>query len=141
MKNHTLLISFAIFHISQNSVPSSFFLATQLLVNSSLNPSGKSHEKHAGEITFFLNFCFIVVQVQLSPFFPSPLPSPPQPSTLPTLDPTLLWFCPCVLYMCSWKPFLLFPQYPLPPPLSLNYFLIIILRTVLLLYLLTLLNF
>ena len=44
---------------------------------------------------------FIVVQVQLSPFSPhySPLlpPSPPA-----TLNPTLLWLCPCVLYTCSW---------------------------------------
>lgn len=44
MKNHILLISFAIFHASQNSVHSSFLLATQLLFNLSLNPSGKSHE-------------------------------------------------------------------------------------------------
>lgn len=44
MKNHTLLISFAIFHVSQNSVHSSFLLATQFLFNLSLNPSGKSHE-------------------------------------------------------------------------------------------------
>ena len=43
---------------------------------------------------------FNVVQVQLSPF-----PPPSQPSPSPTLTPTSLWFCPCVFYRCSWKPF------------------------------------
>ena len=42
---------------------------------------------------------------------------PPQPSPPPTLDPTPHWFCPCVLHICSWKTFLLFPPYPFPPPL------------------------
>ena len=64
---------------------------------------------------FFLTF-FIVVPVQLSPSFPHHS-HPPQPSPLPTLDPTFLWFCPCVLYSCSWKPFSLFPRYAHPPPL------------------------
>ena len=36
--------------------------------------------------------------------FPLTTPPSPQPSPLPTLDPTPLWFCPCVLYRCSWKP-------------------------------------
>ena len=60
---------------------------------------------------------FIVVQVQLSPFPPAP-PFHPSHSPLPTLGPTPLWFCPCVLYTCSWKPFpLLPPLSPLPSPL------------------------
>ena len=55
---------------------------------------------------FFSHF-FVVVQVQLSVFLP-PLP-PPQPFPLPTLFPTPPWFCPCVLYTCSWRLFPLFP--------------------------------
>ena len=67
---------------------------------------------------YFLNYFnfFIVVQVQLSPFSPHHSP-PSQPSSLPTLNPTPLWFCPCVLYTCSWKPLPLF--LPLAPPTSL----------------------
>ena len=53
---------------------------------------------------FFL--FFIVVQVQLSPFSPH---HSPQLQILPP-DPTLPWFCLCVLYRCSWKPF------PIPSP-------------------------
>ena len=61
---------------------------------------------------FLLNY-FIVVQLKLSAF--SPHHSPPTPTNLTFLPwfhpPT--WFCPCVLYSSSWKPF---P--PLSPPLS-----------------------
>ena len=45
-----------------------------------------------------------------------PFPSPPQPSPLPSSVSTPPWFCPCVLYSCSCKPFTLFPL--LCPPLS-----------------------
>ena len=60
-------------------------------------------------------FLKIVVHVYLSLFSPHDSP-PPQPSPLPTLDPTHLWFCPCVLYTCSWKPFPFSP--PFSPPTS-----------------------
>ena len=50
-------------------------------------------------ILFFSHFV-IVVQVQLSPFSTHHSP-PPHPSPLPTLGPTPLWLCPCVLYICS----------------------------------------
>ena len=48
--------------------------------------------------------------------FPHHHSPPPQPSPPLTPDPTPLWFCPCVLYTCSWKPFPLFP--PLSSPTS-----------------------
>ena len=64
-------------------------------------------------INIFFNF--IVVQVQFSAFSfhlsPWPQPSPP-----PSPNSTHPWFCPCVLYSCSWKPFPLSP--PLSPPTS-----------------------
>ena len=47
----------------------------------------------------FLNY-FIVVQLQLSAF----LPTPANPTSLPCFYPPP-WFCPCVLYSSSWKPF------------------------------------
>ena len=58
---------------------------------------------------------FLVVQVQLSPFTLNHSPRS-QPSLPPIPDPTPTWFCPCVLYTCSWKPFHLSP--PLSPPTS-----------------------
>ena len=58
-------------------------------------------------LTFFYCCSSTVAYISLPPLSP-------QPSPLPTFDPTLLWFCPCVLYRCSWKPFLLLP--PLSPP-------------------------
>ena len=48
----------------------------------------------------FFPLLFIVVQVQLSPFFPHHFPAP-HPSPPPPLYPTPLWICPCVLYTCS----------------------------------------
>ena len=63
----------------------------------------------------FLTF-FIVVQVQLSPFSLHHCP-PPQPSPPPTPHPIPPWFCPCVLYRYSWKPFPFFSHYLLAPPL------------------------
>ena len=60
----------------------------------------------------FLKIFFIVIWVQLSTsfchHFPLPHPSPP-----PTFNSTPLWFCPWVLYTCSWK------TLPFSPPLSL----------------------
>ena len=56
---------------------------------------------------FFLNF--IVVHVQLSAFPPTSPPRP-QPSPPPSPDSTFPWFCPCVLYSCSWKPFAFPPK-------------------------------
>ena len=43
---------------------------------------------------------FIVVQVQLSAFFPHHSPAT-QPFPPPSPDPTTTWFCPCILYSCS----------------------------------------
>ena len=43
---------------------------------------------------------------------PPPLLPPTSPAPLPTLDPTPLWFCPCVLYRCSWKPSAFSPIIP-----------------------------
>ena len=41
------------------------------------------------------------------------LPTPAKPTFLPSFHPPL-WFCPCVLYSSSWKPF---PHFlPLSPP-------------------------
>ena len=53
----------------------------------------------------FLKNYFIVVQLQLNSFSlpPSP-PTPTKPTSLPCFHPPL-WFCPCVLYGSSWKPF------------------------------------
>ena len=65
--------------------------------------------------SFFSHFC-VVVQLQLSPFFPHKSPTPTIPTSHP--DPIPLWFCPCVLYRCSWEPFSLsFPLSPLTSPL------------------------
>ena len=63
------------------------------------------------EVTIFSFIFFIVVQVPLSPF-------PPHHSPCPTLDPTPLWLCPCVLYTCSLMTLPLFPPLsPSPHPL------------------------
>ena len=70
----------------------------------------------ASKFYFIFFTFFIVVQVQLSPFSPHHS-FPLQPAPLPTLDPTCLWFGPCVLYTCSWKPFPFTPHHPLLPPL------------------------
>ena len=58
----------------------------------------RKHWYESGEKFSFLNL--IVFQVYFSPFYPSHSP-PPQPSLLPNLDPTLLWFYPCIPYRCS----------------------------------------
>ena len=63
----------------------------------------------------FFPLLFIVVQVQLSPFFPHHFPAP-HPSPPPPLYPTPLWICPCVLYTCSLTTLPPFP--PLSPPTS-----------------------
>ena len=77
-----------------------------------LNPEGKTSGPLPHNLSlffkyicnvYFLNFFYCCSSTFVS-IFPSPLPHPPQPSTLPTLDPTPLWFCPGVLYRCSWKP-------------------------------------
>ena len=47
---------------------------------------------------------------------PTRHPHPNHPH-LPPLIPRPPWFCPCVLYSSSWKPFRTFPHYPLPLPL------------------------
>ena len=47
-------------------------------------------------ILFFFNRCSSTVVS----IFLLPLP-PPKPSPLPTLNPTRLWLCPCVLHTCS----------------------------------------
>ena len=67
-------------------------------------------------------FFFTVFQVQLSPFSShhSPHPSHPHLPPLispPSLDPTSLWLCPCVLYTCSLMTLPPFPHYLLPPPI------------------------
>ena len=68
-------------------------------------------------LTFYFNFFLLSFKYHCLHFPtttpPNPLPQP-QPSPLPTLDLNPFWFCPCVLYRCSWKPFPLFP--PLSPP-------------------------
>ena len=66
---------------------------------------------------FFFFSLFIVVRVQLSPFFPhhSTTPYPPPP---PSLNPTPFWLCPWVLYTCSLMTLpLLSPVTLLPTPL------------------------
>ena len=65
-------------------------------------------------LQFFFSY-LTVVQVQMSLFYLHHS-IPPQPSPLPNVDPTPLWFCPCVLCIRSWKSFPLF--LPLPPPTS-----------------------
>ena len=64
---------------------------------------------------FFLFNLFFYIFLLLFKYsclhFP-PLPPSPQPSPPSTLDPTTLWFCPCVHYRCSWKPLLLFLIFP-----------------------------
>ena len=45
-----------------------------------------------------------------------PLTTPLHPSPPPSLASTPPWFCSCILYSCSWKPFPSFP--PLSPPTS-----------------------
>ena len=45
-------------------------------------------------------------------FLPTSLPHPTKPTSLPCFH-LPLWFCPCVLYSSSWKPFS-----PLSPPHS-----------------------
>ena len=56
---------------------------------------------HLSLVNIYLFIYFVlIVQVQLSPFSSLKL-LPPQPSPPPTLHPTPLWFCPCVLHTCS----------------------------------------
>ena len=58
-------------------------------------------------VEFF--YYFIVVQLQFSAFYPHHYPhTPAKPTSLLCFHPPP-WFCPCVLYSSSWKPF---------PPLS-----------------------
>ena len=63
-------------------------------------------------IFLFFYCCSITVVCTFSP----PLrPTPAKPTSLPRLHPPP-WFCPCVLYSSSWKPFspLSLPPSPLP---------------------------
>ena len=60
-------------------------------------------------------YFLLLFKYSLSPFSPHhsllPYPSPP-----PTLNPTPLWLCPCVLHTCS---LMIFPPFlPLSPPPS-----------------------
>ena len=62
---------------------------------------------------FFKMFCFTLFyccSITVVCIFPTIPPTPAKPTSLPCFHP-LPWFCPCVLYSCSWKPF---P--PLSPP-------------------------
>ena len=61
-------------------------------------------------IFFKLFYCSITVVW----VYPPPLPRTPAKPHLPLLLPYPPWFCPCVLYSCSWKPS---PHCPLLPPL------------------------
>ena len=66
---------------------------------------------------FFFHF-LLLFNYSCLHFPPTTPPHNSQPSPLPTLNPTLLWFCPWVLYTCSRKLFPLFlPFSPPPPPL------------------------
>ena len=57
---------------------------------------------------FFFFYFFLLLCKYSCLHFPPPLPpTPPIPTSHPWSYP--LWFCPCVLYTCSWKPF------PFPP--------------------------
>ena len=68
-------------------------------------------------ISFFkIHFNFIVLEVQFSAFSPYLSPQP-QPFAPPSPDSTCPWFCPCVLYNCSCKPFTLCRYNPLSSPL------------------------
>ena len=73
------------------------------------------HSKYGRTTILSLKNFFIVVQVHLSPFSPyhSLLP---QPSPPPTLNPTHLWLCPCVLYSHS------LTTLPPFPPIILSHF-------------------
>ena len=72
-------------------------------------------------IVEFFNY-FIVVQLQLSAFYPHHYPhTPAKPTSLLCFHPPP-WFCPCVLYSISWKPFPLLS--PSLSPLALRLFLI-----------------
>ena len=60
-----------------------------------LQEAGYIQKLQTWYILFSPKYLFVVVQVQLSPFFPHCSPPPP------TLNPTFLGFCPWVLYTCS----------------------------------------
>ena len=62
----------------------------------------------------------IVVHLQLSAFTPLHSPAPPQPPPPPSPASSPIWFCPCVLYSCSGKPFPTPSHYPLPSIALLN---------------------
>ena len=82
--------------------------------------NGYDHKNHIEIPSLFritVLIYFIVVQVHLSPFtchhFPWPHSPPP-----PTLNASLLWLCPKVLYTCSLTTLhCLFPIIPLSPSL------------------------
>ena len=66
----------------------------------SLYTNHQEREPDKGGFSFSLFFycCFKYSCLHSDPHSP-----PAQPFLLPTLDPTSIWFCPCVLYRCSWK--------------------------------------
>ena len=67
---------------------------------------------------FFLSFFFKLLyccSITVVFIFPSLLPPPANPTSLPCFRPTP-WFCPSVLYSSSWKPFP--PLSPPPSPLA-----------------------
>ena len=52
-------------------------------------------------LAHFFIFIFYCCSSTVVSIFAHHSPPPPQPYPPPTLDPTHLWLCPCVLYTCS----------------------------------------
>ena len=73
---------------------------------------------HPHQHLFFVGFFFksFYCSITVVCIFSPPLyPTPAKPTSLPCFYPPP-WFCPCVLYSSSWKPF---PHYPLASSLCL----------------------
>ena len=64
---------------------------------------------------YFFTFFKLFLKYSCLHFFPTTPPTPAVPTSHSWSYP--LWFCPSVLYTCSWQPFPLSPHYPLSPPL------------------------
>ena len=68
-------------------------------------------------IIFICSFLKLLFRYSCLHFHPT-MPPPPHPSSPPTLESTLLWLCPYVLYTFSLMVLLLFsPNIPVPCPL------------------------
>ena len=111
----TFLNTWAEYIFSQSVL--SFHLCKRLIWKAFFNlmkPRLYTYIFHLSLMLFIKNIFYCCSSTVVSIFSP-PL-SPPQPSPLPILDPTPLWFCPCDLYKCSRNPSPFPPHYPFPPP-------------------------